>query len=141
MVRGEVRVDGEGLVMSLTCKRQGLSPLVEIILRAGTGPSSNHQAPPSVHAAIPPVLDGVVTAAVESSRDLSPPLPNLGDQTFDEEAFLGTNRFVIQRRLQILMISLSTLLRRSRANELCDAYPVERALSVNELGKIGVLAL
>lgn len=66
-----------------------------------------------VHAAIPPVLDSVVTSVTEPSRDLSPSFPHFLYKLFDHFAFLSGDRLMVQAWLEVLMISLTTLLRRA----------------------------
>jgi hypothetical protein len=63
-----------------------------------------------VHAAIPPVLDGIVASAMEPPRDLSPPLPHLTNQALNLESFFGADGLMVQRGLEVLVISLPALL-------------------------------
>lgn len=65
----------------------------------------------AVHAAVPPVLDGVVATVAKSTGDFSPSFTHLMDELLDQLAFLSRNRFVIEARFQVLVISFSTLLR------------------------------
>jgi len=66
---------------------------------------------PSVHAAIPPILDRIVASVAKPSGDLSPSLAHLVHKLLDHFAFLSRNWFVIKTWLQILVVSLATLLR------------------------------
>ena len=68
---------------------------------------------PSVHAAVPPVLDRIVAAVAQSPRDLGPSLANLVDQLFDHFPFLRGNRVMVQTGLEILVVALATLFRRA----------------------------
>lgn len=118
-----------------------LWPLIIVVLRAARSPPPYNQAPPPIHTSIPPVLDRVIAAAMQPPRDLRPPLPDLGYQAFNKQALFRADRFVVQAGLEVLVISLAALLGGPRADELCDADPVEGTLGVHELGEVGVFAL
>lgn len=65
---------------------------------------------PPVLAAVPPVLHCVVAASLEPPCDLSPPLAHLSDHLLDQLPLFRRDWVVVQRRLQILVVSLSALL-------------------------------
>jgi hypothetical protein len=65
---------------------------------------------PPVLASVPPVLDGIVAASIESARDLSPLLPHFRDHSLDGLSLFGRDRVVVQVRLEILMIAFPALL-------------------------------
>ena len=94
----------------------------------------------SIHPAIPPVLDGVVAASIESSCDLGPSLAHLTDQFLDEATLLWTDWLMVQGRLEILMKALSALFGRTGSNQVRDADPIVRALALHELEKAGVFS-
>lgn len=75
-------------------------------------------APSAVHAAVPPVLDGIVAAATQSSRDLRPSLAHFSDHLFDEHSFLGSDRVMVQVWFEILMEALAALLGRTGLDSL-----------------------
>lgn len=87
----------------------GMRVMVMVMLRTHLG-TAVVAALPSVHAAIPPVLDGVVASSVQSSSDLGPSLANLGDHSFDQDTLLGRYWLEVQRRFQVLMIAFTALL-------------------------------
>ena len=74
--------------------------------------ASRETSPLAVHATIPPVLHGVVAAVAQSSCDLGPSLSHLVDHALDHQPLLGGDGFTVQRRLQILVEALPTLLGR-----------------------------
>lgn len=82
----------------------------------------------AVHAAVPPILDGVVAAVPESAGDFGPALAHLVDHAFDHQALLSRDGLAVQRGLQILMKSFTALLGRSEVHVLGDANPVVGAL-------------
>ena len=61
--------------------------------------------------AVPPVLDVVVAAVVQLPRDVSPPLAHLLHKLLNNAALLGRDGIVPQRRFQVLVVPLPTLLR------------------------------
>jgi len=67
-----------------------------------------HPSPP-VHAAVPPVFDRVVTAAVEAAGYLCPTLPHFSYQTLDHRPFLWRDRVVVERRFEVLVEALAAL--------------------------------
>lgn len=82
----------------------------------------------AVHAAVPPILDGVVAAVAESAGDFGPALAHLVDHAFNHQALLGGDGLAVQRGLQVLMESFAALLGRSEVHVLGDANPVVGAL-------------
>lgn len=87
----------------------------------------------AVHAAIPPILNGVVTAVTEAASDLSPTLAHLVDHAFNHKTLVGRNGFPVQGGLKVLVEAFPTLLRRAVVHVLRDADPVVRALFTNKL--------
>lgn len=87
----------------------------------------------AVHAAIPPILNGVVAAVTEAASNFSPTLAHLIDHAFDHKTLVGRNGFPIQRGLEVLVEAFPTLLRRAVVHVLRDADPVVRALLTNKL--------
>jgi hypothetical protein len=96
---------------------------------------------PSVLPAVPPVLHSVVGAALEPPCDLSPPLAHFGDQLLDQLALFGRDGLVVQRRLEILMKPLATLLWRSGSDFLRDADPVVGSIAVHQFNQPPVFVL
>lgn len=121
--------------------RRHLLALLIVLLGATRCPPPDNQTPPPVHTPIPPVLDGVIAAAMQPPRDLRPPLPDLGYEALDEDALVRADRFVVQAGLEVLVVALAALLGGAGADELRDADPVEGALGVHELGEVGVFGL
>jgi hypothetical protein len=117
--------------------RLHLLRLLIILLRARRRPAPHHRAAPP----IPPVLYGVIAAAMQPPRDLRPALPNLGYEALDEEALLGAHRLVVQGGLQVLVVALAALFGGPGADEGGDADPVEGSLGLHELGEVGVFGL
>jgi len=95
----------------------------------------------AILASVPPVLDGVVAAAVQSSGNLCPPLALLLDHALDEGALLRRDGIMVQCWLQVLVVSLPALLGSPRGQESGDPDPVQRALGLNELHQVLVLLL
>lgn len=95
----------------------------------------------AILATVPPVLDGVVAAAVQSSGNLCPPLALLLDHALDESALLCRDGIMIQSWLQVLMVSLPALLGSPCGQETGDPDPVQRTLCLNELHQVLVLLL
>lgn len=97
--------------------------------------------PPTVHAPIPPVLDGIVTATAQATRNLGPSLAHLGHHLLDEEAFLRGDGLVIEVGLQVLVEALATLLGGTGLNCRRNAHPVVRSVDVDQVQEILVLGL
>ena len=95
----------------------------------------------AVLAAVPPVLDGVVAAALESACDLGPPLAHVGDQLLNQFALFLGDGVVVQRGLQVLVVSFAALLWRSGGDFLGYADPVVRAIPAYKVNEIAVLVL
>lgn len=70
----------------------------------------------TVHSTVPPVLDGVVTAATQTTCDLSPTLAHLSDHLLDENALLRSDGVMVEVRLEVLVETLTALLGRASAN-------------------------
>jgi hypothetical protein len=64
----------------------------------------------SVLAAIPPILDGIVTSVIEPAGDLGPAFAHFFDETFNLQTLLWRNGVMVKRWLEVLMVSLTTLL-------------------------------
>ena len=109
------------------------------MLRGGS--SSQHDTSTPIHAAVPPILDGIITSPVESSSNFRPTLSHLTHHAFDLKSFFWADRLMVQRWFEVLMISLSTLLWGASADELGYPNPVQRPLGMNKLAQVGVLAL
>lgn len=109
--------------------------------REGSGGSSRgRKTPPlAVHAAIPPVLDGIVTAVAQSAGNLSPPLAHVVHHAFDQQALFSGDRLAVQGRFEVLVEALPTLLGRPVVHVLGDAHPVVGALFAHQLDKQLVL--
>ena len=87
----------------------------------------------AVHAAIPPVLDGVVAAVAQAAGDLCPTLAHLIHHALDHQALVGRDGFPVQRGLEVLVEALTALLGRAEVHLLRDADPVVGALFAHEL--------
>lgn len=70
----------------------------------------------TVHSTVPPVLDGIVAAATQTTCDLSPTLAHLGDHLLDENALFGSDGIMVEVRLEVLVETLAALLGRASAN-------------------------
>ena len=70
----------------------------------------------TVHSTVPPVLDGIVTAASQTTCDLGPALTHLGDHLLDENALLGSDGIMVEVRLEVLVETLAALLGGASAN-------------------------
>ena len=95
----------------------------------------------SVHAAIPPVLDGVVASAMQSASNLGPPLAHLGDHPLNQDTLLGRDGIQVQRRLEILVEPLTALLGRPGLHELRDAHPIVSSVTVDQIEQILIFGL
>ena len=65
---------------------------------------------PPVDTAVPPVLDGVIATIVQTPSDLGPALSHLVDQAIDQLTLFGGDGSVVEARLEVLVVPLSTLL-------------------------------
>lgn len=72
--------------------------------------------PSAVLATVPPVLDGIVAAAFESSSNLGPSLAHLVDHLLDLLALFGGDRIMVKSGLQVLVEALTALLWRPGLN-------------------------
>jgi hypothetical protein len=70
----------------------------------------------TVHSTVPPVLDGIVAAATQTTCDLSPTLTHLSDHLLDENALFGSDGIMVEVRLEVLVETLAALLGRASAN-------------------------
>jgi hypothetical protein len=95
----------------------------------------------SVHASVPPVLHGVVTASSQASGDLCPSLAHLCHHLFDQDALLGSDGVMVEVWLQVLVEAFSTLLRRASLNCGGDADPVVSTVNGDEVEEELVLLL
>lgn len=68
--------------------------------------------------AVPPVLDGIVTPAVEMAGNLGPPLTMSGNQLLNFCAFQRCDGIVVKTGLEVLVIAFAALLGRTRAERL-----------------------
>ncbi|KAI9048927.1 hypothetical protein LZ554_006778 [Drepanopeziza brunnea f. sp. 'monogermtubi'] len=87
------------------------------------------------------LLHGIVTAPVQSSRDLGPALPHPLDHLLNLQPFLRTDGRMIQRRLQVLVVPFPALLGRAGADELGNAHPVQGPLRLDELAQVRIFLL
>lgn len=71
---------------------------------ADTQPSS------SIHTTVPPVLDCIVTPAMESSGNFGPSLAHVSNEALDEFTFFGCNGLVVEGWFEVLVIPFPTLL-------------------------------
>jgi hypothetical protein len=117
-----------------------LSSLVKGVGAMGRRPSSDESSSP-VHTAIPPVLHCIVASTRELSSDLCPSFSHLANEGFNLESFFGADRLMIEGRFQVLMVSLSTLLWRARADELSNSHPIQGSLGMNKLNEVSVFPL
>ena len=99
------------------------------------------QALATIHPTVPPVLHGVVTSTGQSSSDLGPSLPNLGHLSLDILPFGLSDRGMVQRFLQVLVVPFPALLRRSSSHRVRDDYPARGAVVFDEVHELLVLEL
>jgi hypothetical protein len=95
----------------------------------------------SVLAAVPPVLDGVIAATIESARDLCPLLSHLGYHSLNCLALFWGNGVMVKIGLQVLMVAFPTLLWRPRLDVVRDADPVVRAPALNEFDETAIFSV
>ena len=103
------------------CCRNWLSSLAHVLEARLT---LSTVALPSIHASIPPVFDSIVTAIPKSSSNFCPATSHITHHPFNHFSFLVSDRVMIQRLFQILVVSFSTLLRCPVLHVLRDAYPI-----------------
>lgn len=65
----------------------------------------------SIHATVPPVLNCIVTPAMEPSGNLGPSLAHVSDETLDELTFFRRDGLVVEGWLEVLVVPFSALLR------------------------------
>lgn len=68
---------------------------------------------PPVDTPVPPILDGVVASIAQTPGDFCPALAHFLDQLLDPFTFLWRYRIVVQAGLEVLVVTLTTLLRRA----------------------------
>lgn len=93
----------------------------------------------SIHTAVPPVLDRIVTSIPQPPSDFSPSFAQISHQPFDEFSLLRRDRFVVQTGFQVLVISFSALFGRSMLHVLRNSYPVVWSLSFHKSQERGIL--
>jgi hypothetical protein len=95
----------------------------------------------AVLAAIPPVLDSIVTSTIEAASNLGPTLSNLPHQLIDLGALLRGDGLVVKTRLQVLVIALAALLGCPGSEGLGNSYPVEGAMGVDKFHQVRILGV
>ena len=100
-----------------------------------------HHTSATIDPAIPPVLHGVIATSRHPSSDLGPASTHIVHVLLNPCALFGRDRFMVERRLQVLMIALSTLFRRTRANGPSDSYPIMRATGIHQVEQAFVFFL
>ena len=115
--------------------------LIELEAAAKTTLPSNHDATATIHAAVPPILYGIVASAWKSSCDFGPSLSHLCDQLLNKLAFLRCDRLMAQSWLQVLMIPLPALFRGSRYKELRNLDPIMSTVHIDKAQQRGILEL
>src|SRR6266516_92854 len=78
--------------------------------------ATNHLTPPSVQASIPPILHSIVAPSMQTPCDFCPALSHFSNHSFYHSTFLRTDRLMVQRGFQILMIPFTALLWRPRSD-------------------------
>ena len=81
---------------------------------------------------VPPVLHSVVASVVHLAGDVSPLLSHGEDKFLDLLAFLLCDGLMIEIRFEVLVPSLTALLRRARYKNLSDRNPLPRALLLHK---------
>lgn len=89
----------------------------------------------ATHAAIPPILDRVVTAVTQLAGNLGPTLARVIHLVCYQQTLLGRNRLMVQRRLELLVEALSTLLGGPVEHVLRDAHLIVGTLLLHQLDK------
>lgn len=92
----------------------------------------------AVLAAVPPVLDSIVTASRQTTSNLSPTLTKLTDEALNGSTLLGGDGLMAERGLEVLVKSLSALLGGSGAKSLSNADPVQGAMSADKAHEVAV---
>lgn len=95
----------------------------------------------AVLAAVPPVLDSVVTASRQATSNLGPTLTKLTDEALNGSTFLGGDGLMAERGLEVLVKSLSALLGGSGAKSLSNADPVQGAMGADKAHEVAVLMI
>jgi len=73
-----------------------LSTLIEGVGMLRRRSSSKNESSATIHAAVPPILDGIVASTMKSTSNLGPPLPHFSNHAFNLQTFFRADRFVIQ---------------------------------------------
>lgn len=94
----------------------------------------------SVLAAVPPVLDGVVAAAItQPPGDLGPLLADFPHKLLDQVPLRLGDGIRVEAWSQVLVVPLPALLGRPPLDLVGDADPVQRARALHEVQEKGVL--
>lgn len=111
------------------------------VLTRSSSSRLHHQASAlTVHIAVPPVLDCIVTAVAKSASDLCPAFAHLIHHALDHKPFVRRDGSVVERWLEILVESFSALLGRTEVHLLRDSDPIVGSLFVHQLHQ-GVVLL
>lgn len=119
----------------------------ELALRHLLSGSSVHLSTPlsiaatTVHASVPPILDGVVTAATKAAGNLGPSLAHLSDHLLNHLSLLGCDGVMVEIGLEILVVSLPALLGGASTHHAGNAHPVVGTLGMDETHKDVVFLL
>lgn len=104
------KVGWQRMLMCWDSNRLALSIVLRLLANLELRPSGAVVSTPSVHAAVPPILDGVVTTTTQSPGNLSPALAHLANHLLDHDAFLWRDGLMIEIRLEVLVESFPALL-------------------------------
>lgn len=115
---------------------QGLCSLVEVLPGVSTAFSPDHDPPATIHAAVPPIFDGVVASTTKAAGNFRPPFPHLTHQSFDDGTFIRRNGIVVQRRFQILVETFPALLGRPRSDQVGYPHPIMSTLGMHKLKQV-----
>ena len=110
-----------------------------VVAVAAVVPLAADQPAAAVHATIPPVLDGIVAAAVEAASNLGPALAHLSHQALDQGALFGRDGIVVKRGLEVLMEPLPTLFWCAGADQRRNPNPVVGSMGLDKRDQHGVL--
>ena len=91
-----------------------------------------------IHTTVPPVLHCIIAPVTESPGNFGPSLAHFLHKLLNHLSLLCRDRFVIKGWFEILVISLSTLLRRSMLHVLRYADPIVGTLSADEVQERGI---
>ena len=101
----------------------------------------HHHTSATIDPAVPPILHGVIATTGHPSSDLGPASTHIVHILLDPCTLFGRDGFMVEGRLQVLMIALSTLLRRTRADGPSDAHPIMRATGIDQVEQALILFL